>query len=76
MLFRSEIVNHRPKKQETFFLTNGSSTLVPAQASFSSPMVYYFHKEEKMDVDEDCGYWSFSVEKIKWDTMFQDLKPN
>ncbi|KAK7401602.1 hypothetical protein VNO78_13214 [Psophocarpus tetragonolobus] len=55
-------------KQETLFLTNGS------------PLVYHFsQKEEKMngdDHDHDDGYWSAAVEEIKWDTMFQDLKPN
>ncbi|KAK7270645.1 hypothetical protein RJT34_25954 [Clitoria ternatea] len=66
-------------KQERLFLTNGSPTLVPAQPvldGFSSPMVYHFQKEEKVDGDDDDGYWSAAVEEIKWDTMFQDLKPN
>ncbi|KAE8709165.1 hypothetical protein F3Y22_tig00110332pilonHSYRG01030 [Hibiscus syriacus] len=59
-------------------LTNGTPLLVsrPARVeSFSSPMVFDYHKEEKMDEDED-GYWSTAVEEIRWDTMFQDLKPN
>ncbi|CAJ1955030.1 unnamed protein product [Sphenostylis stenocarpa] len=67
-------------KQETLFLTNGSSTVVPAHPvldGFSSPVVYHFRKE-KMDGDDDDddGYWSAAVEEIKWDAMFQDLKPN
>ncbi|KAK7325272.1 hypothetical protein VNO77_29431 [Canavalia gladiata] len=69
-------------KQERLFLTNGSPTVVPAQPvlhGFSSPVVYHFQKEEKKmdeDNDDDEGYWSAAVEEIKWDTMFQDLKPN
>ncbi|TKY48047.1 hypothetical protein E2542_SST25461 [Spatholobus suberectus] len=63
-------------KQETLFLTNGSPTVVPAQPGFSSPVVYHFQKGEKMDGDDNDGYWSAAVEEIKWDTMFQDLKPN
>jgi len=66
-------------KQEPLFLTNGSPTVVPAPPvldGFSSPVVYHFHKD-KMDGDDDGdGYWSAAVEEIKWDTMFQDLKPN
>ena len=73
---KSAMMKRGRKKQETLFLTNGSSTLVPAQPGFSSPVVYHFQKEEKMDGDEDDGYWSAAVEEIKWDTMFQDLKPN
>ncbi|KAK7255186.1 hypothetical protein RIF29_28590 [Crotalaria pallida] len=61
-------------KQERLLLTNGSSpSVVPAALdTFSSPMVYHFQKEGKMD----DGYWSAAVEDIRWDTMFQDLKPN
>lgn len=78
-------------KQEKMFLTNGNSSMpksvVPALSGdldgFSSPVVYHFQKEQKMDEDDgnnndnhDDGYWSASVEEIKWDTMFKDLKPN
>ncbi|XP_015933532.1 uncharacterized protein LOC107459782 [Arachis duranensis] len=69
-----------PKKQERLFLTNGSPTVLPALEGYSSPVVYHFQKEEKMDLgdvdNDDDGYWSAAVEEIKWDTMFQDLKPN
>ncbi|KAJ1410077.1 Sterile alpha motif/pointed domain superfamily [Sesbania bispinosa] len=58
-------------KQERLLLTNGSPAIVPSLDSFSSPMVYNFQKEEN-----DDGYWSAAVEDIRWDTMFQDLKPN
>ncbi|XP_027344126.1 uncharacterized protein LOC113856494 [Abrus precatorius] len=66
-------------KQERLYLTNGSPAIVPSQPvldGFFSPVVYHFQKEEKMDGDDDDGYWSAAVEEIKWDTMFQDLKPN
>jgi len=81
-------------KQEKMFLTNGRSssmtkTVAPALSGdldgFSSPVVYHFQKEQKMDGDDggngnndnhDDGYWSAAVEEIKWDTMFKDLKPN
>ncbi|XWS19122.1 hypothetical protein CRYUN_Cryun32bG0104500 [Craigia yunnanensis] len=58
-------------------LTNGTPLVLsgPARvASFSSPMVFDYQKEEKMDGDED-GCWSTAFEEIRWDTMFQDLKP-
>ncbi|XP_027344907.1 uncharacterized protein LOC113857292 [Abrus precatorius] len=71
----------RVPKQERLLLTNGSPTVVPALPGldgFTSPMVYHFQKEEKMEGgdDHDDGYWSAAVEEIRWDTMFQDLKPN
>ncbi|KAI4355785.1 hypothetical protein L6164_004525 [Bauhinia variegata] len=65
-------------KQERLLLTNGSSTVVPGLPGldgFSSPMVYNVRKEEMVEGDDD-GYWSAAVEEIRWDTMFQDLKPN
>ncbi|XP_020206444.1 uncharacterized protein LOC109791549 [Cajanus cajan] len=73
-------------KQERLLLTNGSPTVVPALDAFTSPnpMVYHFQKEVDdddvdvdVDVDDDDGYWSSAAtEEIRWDTMFQDLKPN
>ncbi|XVF24729.1 hypothetical protein REPUB_Repub13aG0152300 [Reevesia pubescens] len=63
--------------QGRLLLTNGTPLMAsgPARvASFSSPMVFDYQKEEKIDGDED-GYWSTAVEEIRWDTMFQDLKP-
>ncbi|KAK7261971.1 hypothetical protein RIF29_28298 [Crotalaria pallida] len=67
-------------KQERLFLTNNNAsattTLVPGlDACCSSPVMYHFQKDEKIDRDDE-GYWSAAVEEIKWDTMFQDLKPN
>ncbi|CAL0335265.1 unnamed protein product [Lupinus luteus] len=63
---KKSLVNN---KQERLLLTNGSS---PSLDVFSSPMMYHFKKEEKID----DSYWSSSVEEFRWDTMFQDLKPN
>ncbi|WRX27311.1 Sterile alpha motif domain - like 8 [Theobroma cacao] len=63
--------------QGRLLLTNGTPLLVSGPArveSFSSPMVFDYQKEEKKDENED-GYWSTAVEEIRWDSMFQDLKP-
>jgi hypothetical protein len=58
-------------KQGRLLLTNGSPRRVE---SFSSPVVYDLRKEEKMESSDD-GYWLTGVEEIRWDTLFQDLKP-
>ncbi|KAE7997283.1 hypothetical protein FH972_001930 [Carpinus fangiana] len=58
-------------KQGRLLLTNGSPRRVE---SFSSPVVYDLRKEEKMESGDD-GYWLTGVEEIRWDTLFQDLKP-
>lgn len=66
--------------QERLMLTNGSPKVVSKQRveSLSSPVVYNLPSEEKI-ADEgngkDDGYWSTVVEEIRWDTLFQDLKP-
>lgn len=65
-------------KQGRLLLTNGSPTRVN---SFSSPMVYDLRSDEKMededdeDEDDDGYYYRTGVEEIRWDTMFQNLKP-
>lgn len=66
-------------------LTNGSTPVLfpgPRLNSFSSPlMVRGFYneeeeeEEEKGEEGEDDPYWSAGVEEIRWDAMFQDLKP-
>ncbi|XP_041019527.1 uncharacterized protein LOC121261286 [Juglans microcarpa x Juglans regia] len=65
-------------KQERLLLTNGSPMVFASGPlrldSFSSPLGYDLRKEEKMDGNDD-GYWSAGAEEIRWDTMFQDLKP-
>ncbi|MFQ6621082.1 hypothetical protein Gotur_002471 [Gossypium turneri] len=61
--------------QGRLLLTNGTPLLVSGTArveSFSSPMVFDYQKE-KMDGEDEDG--STAVEDIRWDTMFQDLKP-
>ncbi|KAF5726956.1 Sterile alpha motif domain-containing protein [Tripterygium wilfordii] len=56
-------------KQERLLLTNGSPGI--RVDSFSSP---YDHQQMEA-CDDDEGYWSTGLEEIRWDTMFQDLKP-
>ncbi|KAF4353776.1 hypothetical protein F8388_024345 [Cannabis sativa] len=68
-------------------LTNGSPSPMVRYGSmtriesFSSPVVYDLKKEQKIHEQEEeeeedqDGYWSTGVEEIRWDTMFQDLKP-
>ncbi|KAI9113307.1 hypothetical protein K1719_015832 [Acacia pycnantha] len=68
-------------KQERFLLTNGNSAIVPTVSvldgfSVSSPKVKTLQKEMKIAEEEDDGYWSAALEEIRWDSMFQDLKPN
>lgn len=66
-------------KQERLLLTNGDHNtpleIVNSRIhSFSSPRVYDVRGYDKMDGYDD-PYWSAPVEEIKWDSMFQDLKP-
>ncbi|KAL3819167.1 hypothetical protein ACJIZ3_005072 [Penstemon smallii] len=68
-----------PNKQSRspLLITNGSPLFFPSSRinSFSSPFVHDFRKDdEKMDEDYD-EYWPSAVEEIRWDTMFQNLKP-
>ncbi|CAN4100180.1 unnamed protein product [Withania somnifera] len=66
-----------PTKQNgtTLLLTNGSPIFMSSSRinSFSSPMIRDLRGDhEKMEVD----YWGSSVvEDIRWDSMFQNLKP-
>ncbi|CAK9146276.1 unnamed protein product [Ilex paraguariensis] len=64
-------------KQNTLMLTNGGSHVAMSaerMKSFSSPLVLDLHDDEK--IDRDCDeYWSTGVEEIRWDAMFQNLKP-
>ncbi|CAK9150141.1 unnamed protein product [Ilex paraguariensis] len=63
-------------KQNRLLLTNGSPMMMSSARinSFSSPMVHDLRSDEKMDGDYD-EYWSAAMEEIRWDTMFQNLKP-
>ncbi|XP_009611334.1 uncharacterized protein [Nicotiana tomentosiformis] len=62
-------------KQTTLLLTNGSPIFMSdlRMNSFSSPMLYDdFPADEKVGAD----YWTSSaVEEIRWDAMFQNMKP-
>ncbi|XP_010497372.1 PREDICTED: uncharacterized protein LOC104774467 [Camelina sativa] len=56
------------EKQERLLLTNGTPCRLD---SFSSPMVFdYSCKDEKLLYDQDTCF-----EDVKWDSMFQNLKP-
>lgn len=73
---KKKIVVGKPGR---LLLTNGSPTVPLRTESFASPYMvgpydYSYRKEEKLDADDD-GYWSSAVEEIRWDTMFQNLKP-
>ncbi|OIT34377.1 PREDICTED: uncharacterized protein LOC109244756 [Nicotiana attenuata] len=60
-------------KQNTLLLTNGSPLFMSSSRinSFSSPMVHDLRSDEKMELDYG-DYWTSS---IRWDSMFQNLKP-
>jgi hypothetical protein len=71
MVMPSSNYNKTPQSGR-LLLTNGTP--------YSSPLVYdlpYCNSYKKRDsVEErDKGNWSSAVEEIRWDTMFQDLKP-
>ncbi|KAJ6706529.1 hypothetical protein OIU79_011052 [Salix purpurea] len=63
-------------KQSRLLLTNGSFSNTPmiSADSFSSPVIYDFNKEDKLE-DDDERHWTTGVEEFRWDTMFQNLKP-
>ncbi|KAJ6696383.1 hypothetical protein OIU74_015314 [Salix koriyanagi] len=63
-------------KQSRLLLTNGSFSNTPmiSADSFSSPVIYDFNKEDKLE-DDDERYWTTGVEEFRWDAMFQNLKP-
>ncbi|CAH8353815.1 unnamed protein product [Eruca vesicaria subsp. sativa] len=58
------------KQQEMLLLTNGTPCRID---SFSSPMVFDYSVKEEM-VYAQNSQDSF-IEEIKWDSMFQNLKP-
>ncbi|KAF5180460.1 Sterile alpha motif (SAM) domain-containing protein [Thalictrum thalictroides] len=67
-------------KQGRLMLTYGSSKVSehPAISYGTSPIVYdHLHNKDKVSDDDDDGYWSSTVgvEEIRWDAMFQNLKP-
>lgn len=73
---RMILTNNRPSKAP-LLLTNGSPLMFPSSRinSFSSPGVFEFQQEEQK-VEEECDeYWSPVVEEIRWDSLFQNMKP-
>ncbi|XP_050232313.1 uncharacterized protein LOC126681006 [Mercurialis annua] len=58
--------------------SNSNNRLLISNESFLNPVVCdVSYKEEKIECDDhDDGYWDTGVEEIRWDTMFQNLKPN
>ncbi|CAK9150142.1 unnamed protein product [Ilex paraguariensis] len=63
-------------KEERLMLTNQSPMVAPSPwlNSFSSPMVDHLPNNKNSD-GIDGVYRSTGPEEIRWDTMFQDLKP-
>nr|GMD32434.1 Protein transport protein [Ipomoea batatas] len=80
-IIRRNIVKTEPKqKQGTLLLTNGGGTMLWSCSSrfdgLSSSMVVEDDDEKEGDGDK---YWSSTSQvvedQIRWDAMFQDLKP-
>lgn len=73
MLRRNKRVSRAP-----LLLTSGSPMFFHSSRinSFSSPFVHDDDVDRKLE-GENCDdeYWSSAVEDIRWDTMFQNLKP-
>ncbi|CDO98190.1 unnamed protein product [Coffea canephora] len=78
MVKRNKRLTVAKQNSSRLLLTNGSPmVMMPSSRieSFSSPNIYDLRADdEKMDADRD-EYWSAAFEEIKWDSMFQNLKP-
>nr|GLL35227.1 uncharacterized protein LOC113742995 [Ipomoea trifida] len=83
-IIRRNNVKMEPKqKQGTLLLTNGGGTMLWSCSSrfdgLSSSMVVEDDDDEKMEGDGGDKYWSPTShvveDQIRWDAMFQDLKP-
>lgn len=80
MLKRNKRVMSVKQGRSPLLLTYGTPLVVGGSrvSSFSSPAVYDYQKEDEMarEEEEEVGYWpSAAIEEIRWDTMFQNLKP-
>ncbi|KAK4375468.1 hypothetical protein RND71_006145 [Anisodus tanguticus] len=78
MLKKNNSVVAPARQNSTLLLTNGSPIIMSSSSrinSFSSPMVHDLRGDEKMEVDYGDYWGSFAVEEIRWDSMFQNLKP-
>lgn len=68
----------RIQEEKMMMLTNGYDPLVE---SAPSPMEFDVQSQNKEsfnggdEEEDDGGYWSPVFEDIRWDAMFQDLKP-
>ncbi|KAB5574349.1 hypothetical protein DKX38_001543 [Salix brachista] len=79
--WRGALLKRNKKLMESnrgrLLLTNGGFSSIPAISAgptmdcFSSPVIYDISKN-KFDGDGD---WTTDVEEIRWDAMFQNLKP-
>ncbi|XP_031092766.1 uncharacterized protein LOC115997362 [Ipomoea triloba] len=82
MLRRNSVKTEAKQKQGTLLLTNGGGTMLWSCSSrfdgLSTSMVVEDDDDEKMEGDGD-KYWSSTShvveDQIRWDAMFQDLKP-
>ncbi|CAI0420318.1 unnamed protein product [Linum tenue] len=68
------------KKKERLLLTNGSPLMVNGLAGGGSTRLMssfsrMYGVEKLMDGGGDDDYWSTPAEEIRWDAMFQNLKP-
>ncbi|VVA91468.1 unnamed protein product [Arabis nemorensis] len=68
VIMPSNNVNGGFDKQERLLLTNGTPCRLD---SFSSPMVFDYSFNEDQLYAKNCE----DLEEIKWDSMFQNLKP-
>ncbi|KAL8139374.1 hypothetical protein V2J09_005395 [Rumex salicifolius] len=70
----------RIQEEKVMMLTDGYDPMVESTPSPLSLDVTS-HKKEKFngcdeeEDDDDVGYWTPVLEDIRWDAMFQDLKP-
>lgn len=73
-----KLVGVNRQSRAPLLLTNGSPVIFPGARinSFSSPFVGAFERDDQIKGDGDYDeYWSSAVEEIRWDAMFQNLKP-
>ncbi|XP_051119624.1 uncharacterized protein LOC127243582 [Andrographis paniculata] len=71
------LANNQQQNRAPLLLTNGSPVMFPSSRinSFSSPAVFEFQRDDQKLDEEYDHYWPSVVEDIRWDSMFQNLKP-
>lgn len=67
------------KRNTKLNMSKQGRLLITNDGFSTSPIVHDIGEDEKVDekvegVEDEC-YWSSDVEEIRWDTMFQNLKP-